>query len=178
MGVGARRRRPIQRMPIVLTHITLNNGTYTVSTLQRLGGGGEGEVFRIDDRWAVKLFNLPDGHVQAKLAACVNHGAYNNVANVAATPWKLLYEGGTLHGYSMRNFSGGYIGTDQLADLTYCLNNKITIRRVAIFFTHLHKVLSHIHSEGFMVGDLRGTNVLFKPTANESTMDIRLLDVD
>src|ERR1039457_367156 len=115
----------------MLKYVTLNNVRYAVADFQSLGEGGEGQVFRFDDHWALKLFHHPDPIVSRKLSECVDRAVYTAVVHVAATPRSLFCDSGSVEGYVMEKFSG-YTSVDWLANLGYCIENKITIRRTVI----------------------------------------------
>jgi DNA-binding helix-hairpin-helix protein with protein kinase domain len=149
----------------------------------RVGGGGEGDVYRVAARGglAAKVFHAKNRTPErmAKLQQMIREppitGGSGRVAHEVAWPVGILYADAartTPVGYLMPLVAGAVP-----AAILYDVTDR---RRYAPGFTWAHliltvrnlaTVLDHVHSRGYVVGDLNECNTLVHRTATVSLID-------
>jgi hypothetical protein len=142
--------------------------------------GGEGTVYPIHGNKALKVYDDYNAEIARKLRDCVSSNVYVEVSAVAVPPINLAYDSSNrVCGYTMRLLKD-FMSVDDMTNLGYCIKNRVTIRQVAILFVRLHEALQWIHAQGFLVGDYRGPNIMFKPLkrGEDGVWQIAHLDVD
>ncbi len=161
--------------------VSLDGEEYKLSALQLIGDGGEGKVYKLDASWALKLYNEDQPKNARQLELLTSQRLYAGLAEFAAIPAILVKTGeGKTIGYVMRLLEG-YQPFSVLSSRKFCEQNSLTISWIAWLFWYLHRAISTAHQLGFVIGDLRGDNVVYKIKTGGARIQenpVRLLDVD
>jgi serine/threonine protein kinase len=102
---------------------------------------------------------------------------YEKVKSFSAVPRQLVWDeaGKEVLGFSMEKL----VGWNALSEILTESNSKdlkIDLRDSGLILTELCKGLKEIHAQGFVVGDLNPSNILFKRKSNEFL--VKIIDVD
>jgi serine/threonine protein kinase len=138
--------------------------------------GGQGTVYLYPNNKLIKIYPASIETSQ-RLEKIGNHGEiYRGLEDFCAIPEALVENEGKLIGFRMTHFQE-FESISALNNVMFCLNNKITIRKVIFTFLTFHRLLSQIHSNGFLIIDLNDENVLIK-IIDGRIMSVTFIDVD
>ena len=142
---------------------------------QRLGAGGEGEVFADRNSDLVyKIFYNPTQYqhdkIQAMLASPPQHCLFQKSGDSRdhpqiAWPMEILREpgGGSFKGYSMPRVSSGTVSLDRLFSIydirRYKLQDANTLHTRLYIGRNLSSIVSYIHDAGHVVIDIKPQNI-------------------
>ena len=151
-----------------------------LSTLKEINQSGEGIIYRIDDKHVLKVFFDQDVKNEKILtlekAFHQKTSIWQNVKPFAAVPEYLAKnEKGQTVGYVMENLEG-WLELNELYDEDLCNKSDIRIKTILHIFGLLHEALENIHSDGFVVEDLNGSNILLSPFGTD--LAIKIVDTD
>lgn len=155
----------------------------TVQTGNRLGGGGEAEVFAVQGQSALvaKIYHKPTSDHDQKLALMIANPPVDPCQRMnpphtsIAWPRERLYDStGNFVGYTMPAVKGAVL-------LLKAFNPAERARTFATFpWRHLHQTainlaqtVNAIHARGYVIGDLNESNIMLFPTTL-----ITLIDTD
>jgi serine/threonine protein kinase len=151
---------------------------YNINDCQQIGYGGEAKVYATKDNQAIKVYHDYDSEVEKKLRGCLAYGNYGLIDHVAVPPTALaLNDKSQVMGYAMKLLRPGYISVADIANTDYCKRNNVSLRRSGALFYYIHRAIKFIHSKRFIIGDLRGQNIRFRPSEKRD-WDIAFMDVD
>lgn len=157
---------------------------YETKQLPQIGAGGQGNVFAIDHptttycQLALKVYHEYNPAIAAKLKECLRQRAYDGLTEFSTPPNLVaLNSRKQVIGYTMQRLTD-YQSLAKTFDLPYCVANKITIRRVAYLYARLQQIVSAVHAQGFVIGDIHASNVCFKVSDDGKPPRVMLFDVD
>jgi serine/threonine protein kinase len=172
--------------------VFLNGTPIDLNSLTKIGDGGEGTIYALNNQCAIKIFDYVDDLTQSKLFQLYLYyerirtsDESTSIHKFATIPNGLItdkhcgsndYVSNTI-GYSMELLDSSYSDFSLLLDSNYCVSNGITSKRVAILFAHLYQLITYVHQARFFIGDLNPSNIMFK-VSNDGKIDMKFLDVD
>jgi len=149
---------------MALNRIPLNE----LSGLKVFHEGGEQSIIYADS--SEKLVKIYQHHnpkmvdeMSTRLEMMSRHAnSFYNLSHFCALPEDLILQPGNTKpiGFRMKTFAH-FQPLKLLLDKQFCIDRKITIRRVTHIFLSIHDHISKIHRQGFIIGDLADENVLF-----------------
>lgn len=128
-----------------------------------IGSGGEGSIFKTrlsGEMVAIKIYEHPDVLKAEKLKAFLKN---NFVLPLEVLkPNQLVYDSvGQIVGFAMPLLGKGSDEIAQLSNRKYRVSYGIHNKEVAEVFLDAARILSHIHKEGLVIGDLNSYNTFF-----------------
>ncbi|UAJ10631.1 topoisomerase DNA-binding C4 zinc finger domain-containing protein [Glacieibacterium megasporae] len=142
---------------------------------RRLGRGGEGDVFTIDDESgrALKLYTVPDlAEREAKVRAMVRGGLAAKSALVAFPIAAVLSDGGRFVGFVMRSV----VGHKPLFELYGPAARKRQFPEADFRFlvrvaTNVARAIATVHESGCVIGDINHSGILVSEQAVAALID-------
>lgn len=143
--------------------------------------GGQGDVYFPSDKICIKVIHNPDEFRNQldNIAALISdrNRLYEQVRSVSAVPLELVWDesGKKIIGYTMDHLSvwNGLHEIQTEADSNYF---GINLRSAGIILAELSRAIRIIHRQGFVIGDLNPSNILFKQEQNRFL--VKVIDVD
>jgi len=159
--------------------IQISNDFHTTAYSRKLGEGAEGTVYKLDSNTALKIFHSFDAKIVYKLDWSLKVHLYDGIRDISTAPIALAQDMKSQSktiGYTMRLLVG-YENGSNLANEFYCRQNCIGWQRIAACFHSLHQVVAKFHQKRIIIGDLRGSNFVFKCRPNQP-VEIVIMDAD
>lgn len=142
--------------------------------------GGQGLIYIFPPDKLIKIYTDEDTlAITSKRLEIIgnNPEIFNNLKGFCAIPEIMVENSDTkqLIGFQMSHFKN-FHSVGKLLDKSFCVKNKITIRKVVKIFLSIHDGISKIHANHMIIGDLNEDNILFK--FNDRTVLLRFVDID
>lgn len=155
----------------------------TVDGLKKLENeGGQGVIYILSPDKLIKIYPEEDATIATAISKRLqiignNPGIYRELKSFCAIPEDLVErpDNKQLVGFQMTHFKG-FQSLGKLLDKMFCVESKLTIRKVVKIFLAMHDGISKIHANGLIIGDLNEDNILFK--LNDKTVLLGFVDVD
>lgn len=144
-------------------------------------GGGEGTIFFGNNGKLLKIYdaetNQDSERINDRLQKLCADGIYDGLSYFCAIPEAMIEQAETqkVIGFQMNHFKE-FNALSSLLSKEFCVENKITIRKIGTIFLAIHDAVSKIHSKGFIIGDLNYENIMFK--FENKSVRLAFVDVD
>lgn len=137
----------------------------------KIGSGGEAEVFKYRKKYAAKIYRKYDEEREAKLKILLN----KQLDKAFCLPQRLLYDKkGRIVGYLMPLIKGNVLGESIFQPMEFL---QLYPRWTRVELTQLAltclKAIDNLHQNGILIGDLNASNIIVK-----SPTDVSFIDVD
>ncbi len=145
-------------------------------------GGGEGTIFITNNGKLIKLYDASTNEDIEKInkRLCIlgaDNSIFDGLSSFCAVPEMLIEQSNTgkIIGFQMNLFKE-FSPLSVLVSKQFCVDHRITIRKIATVFLAIHDAISKIHSKGFIIGDLNYENIMFK--FENKSVRLAFVDVD
>src|SRR3989344_8905144 len=144
-------------------NVIINGKNVYLDRSDVIGSGGEGTVFKTkikNEEIAVKIYDETNFHKEEKLRNLTN-GIFNLNQQVLQ-PKELVFDRkGTIVGFTMPLLPYDAEEIRSLANRKYRTDFGINNKIISEIFLDANIILTGIHKQGFVIGDLNGLNVFF-----------------
>lgn len=143
--------------------------------------GGQGNVYFPSGQNCIKVLHDPDSSSTqlATIARLLLHSArlYEKVSSVSTVPIEMVWDeqGNKVIGYTMEQLNGWH-GLHEIVTETDSEALGMLLIHSGLLLVELCKAIRLIHSQGFVIGDLNPSNVLFK--WDKDRFQLKVIDVD
>ncbi|GHO47922.1 hypothetical protein [Ktedonospora formicarum] len=146
--------------------VRLDGKIVTLQQKDVIGSGGEGMVFRLEQKGqslAVKLYHTPTPEHERKLLSLTTR-AWSLPGEIIAVPGQIVRDvnADNVIGLAMPYFGAPVAEVALLANKRQRAARAISTRQVCDIFLSAGQALLAIHSAGLVVGDLNDQNLLFR----------------
>lgn len=138
--------------------VLVNNKPTMLASADLIGSGGEGDVFKLGHKLAVKIYHQPTRERGDKLAAII--AAPPQVGNDRISfPQTLVFAlDGSIIGFTMPLIGKGFEELLRLAQPKHRVMYRVSTLQVARLFLDGHASVSAIHASGYCIGDFNDFN--------------------